>query len=158
VPPLYQKCAVRPKGHGSIRPWSPCVCPTTPPLASFIRVRRPLVPMSRVHTLTSKARVHLLVMLNFQFFCLFLQGLDFKVENPLTFFLFLMGHFEGFGVIGHAFEMCKSSHASIEIEMSAVPLLPGAAECIKAGVFSSLQPHNIRLRYAKKNVYISPFD
>eukprot|EP00298_Acanthocystis_sp_HF-20_P010623 c18952_g1_i2.p1 GENE.c18952_g1_i2~~c18952_g1_i2.p1 ORF type:complete len:811 (+),score=320.10 c18952_g1_i2:145-2433(+) len=57
----------------------------------------------------------------------------------------------GFGLVGHLFEMCKASSVSVELWMDEIPVLEGASECIKQGVFSSLQPQNIRLRRAIKN-------
>ena len=39
----------------------------------------------------------------------------------------------------------------MRLELGAVPLLPGAAECVRMGVFSSLQPANVRLKRAIAN-------
>jgi selenide, water dikinase len=39
----------------------------------------------------------------------------------------------GFGLIGHAREMARASGVSLRIKASAVPLLPGALECVRAG-------------------------
>ena len=39
----------------------------------------------------------------------------------------------GFGIIGHAREMAAASGVTIEIEASAVPLLPGAIDAVRAG-------------------------
>jgi selenide,water dikinase len=39
----------------------------------------------------------------------------------------------GFGLIGHAREMLVASEVSISISVSAVPLLEGALECVRAG-------------------------
>jgi selenide,water dikinase len=38
-----------------------------------------------------------------------------------------------------------------ELNMSALPLLDGAVDCVKAGIVSSLQPANVRLRRALRN-------
>ena len=53
-------------------------------------------------------------------------------------------------MLGHVVEMCKASsyYPSATLYLRALPLLPGAAECIEAGVYSSLQPSNFRLRHA----------
>ncbi len=39
----------------------------------------------------------------------------------------------GFGLIGHARELARASDVSLRIKASAVPLLPGALECVHAG-------------------------
>ena len=54
----------------------------------------------------------------------------------------------GFGVVGHLLEMARASEVSVELRMRAVPLLAGAAECVRRGIFSSLQPQNLRLARA----------
>ena len=54
----------------------------------------------------------------------------------------------GFGLLGHLVEMTKPSAVDVELDLAAVPLLDGALECVQAGIFSSLQPQNIRLRRA----------
>jgi selenide, water dikinase len=57
----------------------------------------------------------------------------------------------GFGLLGHLVEMTKPSGVDAEIHLSALPLLDGAEECVAAGVTSSLQAANVRLRRAIKN-------
>jgi selenide,water dikinase len=57
----------------------------------------------------------------------------------------------GFGLLGHLVEMTKPSGVDAELDMNALPLLEGAAECVAAGVVSSLQPANLRLRRALAN-------
>jgi selenide,water dikinase len=52
----------------------------------------------------------------------------------------------GFGLLGHLVEMIKPSRVDVEIDLSAIPLLDGALETVRAGIFSSLQPQNVRLR------------
>jgi selenide,water dikinase len=54
----------------------------------------------------------------------------------------------GFGLIGHLVEMLKASGVDVELDLAALPLLEGAAETVEAGIFSSLQPQNLRLRRA----------
>mmetsp|Transcript_11611 Transcript_11611/g.13993 ORF Transcript_11611/g.13993 Transcript_11611/m.13993 type:complete len:267 (-) Transcript_11611:86-886(-) len=54
----------------------------------------------------------------------------------------------GFGLLGHLVEMCQASNCSANLDLDRVPLLDGAVECTKNGVFSSLQPQNLRLRRA----------
>ncbi|KAK3235855.1 hypothetical protein CYMTET_53976 [Cymbomonas tetramitiformis] len=52
----------------------------------------------------------------------------------------------GFGFLGHLVEMCKASLKHCTVHMGALPLLPGALECVQNGIFSSLQPANVRLK------------
>jgi selenide,water dikinase len=49
----------------------------------------------------------------------------------------------GFGLLGHLAEMVAASTAvCAELDLAAVPLLPGAAECLAAGALSSLHVEN----------------
>jgi len=57
----------------------------------------------------------------------------------------------GFGLLGHLLEMTRPSAVDAELELSELPLLDGAAETVAAGVLSSLQPANTRLRRALRN-------
>jgi len=57
----------------------------------------------------------------------------------------------GFGLLGHLVEMTKPSGVDAEINLAALPLLDGAEECVTAGITSSLQSANVRLRRAIKN-------
>jgi len=57
----------------------------------------------------------------------------------------------GFGLVGHLSEMCKASKVKVRLWAAKVPTLPGALECIESGIFSSLQPANLRLRRAVLN-------
>ena len=52
----------------------------------------------------------------------------------------------GFGLIGHLIEMTKASEVDAVIHIDALPLLDGARETVAAGILSSLQPQNLRLR------------
>ena len=58
----------------------------------------------------------------------------------------------GFGLLGHLVEMIKPSRVDVEIDLGAIPLLTGAEETVANGIFSSLQPQNLRLRRAVCNV------
>jgi len=58
----------------------------------------------------------------------------------------------GFGIIGHLIEMTKASQVDAEIYMDALPLLDGAMDTVKAGILSSLQPANLRLRRAVQDI------
>ena len=57
----------------------------------------------------------------------------------------------GFGLLGHLVEMTRPSEVDAEIHMDALPLLDGAQECVQAGITSSLQSANVRLRRALRN-------
>ncbi|MDP2133268.1 MAG: selenide, water dikinase SelD [Sulfuritalea sp.] len=57
----------------------------------------------------------------------------------------------GFGLLGHLVEMTRPSGVDAELDLNALPLLDGAAETAAAGVLSSLQPANVRLRRALRN-------
>lgn len=52
----------------------------------------------------------------------------------------------GFGLLGHLVEMTRPSGVDAELHLGALPILPGAEETAAAGILSSLQPANIRLR------------
>ena len=57
----------------------------------------------------------------------------------------------GFGVLGHLVEMVRAGQVDISIDINNLPILDGALETIQLGIFSSLQPSNIRLKRAIKN-------
>ncbi|MEO7160958.1 MAG: selenide, water dikinase SelD [Polaromonas sp.] len=57
----------------------------------------------------------------------------------------------GFGLLGHLVEMTRPSGVDAEIDLGALPLLDGAQECVDAGIVSSLQSANVRLRRALRN-------
>ena len=57
----------------------------------------------------------------------------------------------GFGLLGHLVEMTRPSGVDAEINLGALPLLDGALETVAAGIVSSLQPANVRLRRALRN-------
>jgi selenide,water dikinase len=54
----------------------------------------------------------------------------------------------GFGLLGHLVEMVRASDVDVAIAIGRVPLLEGARESVEMGIFSSLQPQNVRLRRA----------
>ena len=58
----------------------------------------------------------------------------------------------GFGLLGHLVEMVRASAVDAVLNMDRLPLLPGALEVVQQGIFSSLQPQNIRLRRAIREV------
>ena len=57
----------------------------------------------------------------------------------------------GFGLLGHLIEMTKASGVEVEINTQAIPIMDGAIACIESGIYSSLQPQNVRLRRAVKD-------
>jgi selenide, water dikinase len=58
----------------------------------------------------------------------------------------------GFGLLGHLVEMVKPSGVDVSLDLDRLPLLEGAIETVRMGVFSSLQPQNLRLRRAVRDV------
>ncbi len=58
----------------------------------------------------------------------------------------------GFGLLGHLVEMVRASGVDVTIAIDAVPILDGARETIALGIFSSLQPQNVRLRRAIRSL------
>lgn len=54
----------------------------------------------------------------------------------------------GFGLLGHLVEMTRPSGVDAELNLSAIPVLPGAEVTAAEGILSSLQPANVRLRRA----------
>ncbi len=58
----------------------------------------------------------------------------------------------GFGLLGHLVEMVKPAGVDVNLDLRAIPLLAGAAETIALGITSSLQPHNVRLRRAIRDL------
>ena len=57
----------------------------------------------------------------------------------------------GFGLFGHLVEMTRASEVDVRLELAAVPLLDGAEQTVAAGILSSLQPQNVRLRRAVRD-------
>jgi selenide,water dikinase len=58
----------------------------------------------------------------------------------------------GFGLLGHLVEMVRASEVDVILAIGRVPLLDGARETAAGGIFSSLQPQNVRLRRAVREV------
>jgi len=57
----------------------------------------------------------------------------------------------GFGLLGHLVEMTRPSGVDAELNLASLPVLDGAEETSAAGILSSLQPANVRLRRALRN-------
>lgn len=57
----------------------------------------------------------------------------------------------GFGLLGHLVEMTRAAGVDAEIDLNVLPVLDGAVETAAAGILSSLQPANARLRRALRN-------
>ena len=58
----------------------------------------------------------------------------------------------GFGLLGHLVEMLRASACAARLSLPSVPLLDGLMETMGRGIFSSLQPQNVRLRRAIANL------
>ncbi len=58
----------------------------------------------------------------------------------------------GFGLLGHLIEMTRSAGVDAELSIDDIPILAGAAETVAAGILSSLQPQNLRLRRAVRDL------
>jgi selenide,water dikinase len=48
----------------------------------------------------------------------------------------------GFGLAGHLLEMLRASHVAAELDLAAIPLLPGAGDLFARGIESTLAPSN----------------
>jgi selenide,water dikinase len=59
----------------------------------------------------------------------------------------------GFGLAGHLLEMLVASGASAEVQLAAIPLLPGAEQLVRQGVESTLAPAN---RHTEQAIDVSP--
>jgi selenide,water dikinase len=57
----------------------------------------------------------------------------------------------GFGLLGHTVEMIRASNVNAEIDLDPLPILDGAADTVRLGILSSLQPANVRLEQAVSN-------
>ncbi len=57
----------------------------------------------------------------------------------------------GFGLLGHLVEMTRAAEVDAELSIAAIPLLDGAKQTVAAGLLSSLQPQNLRLRRAVRD-------
>lgn len=58
----------------------------------------------------------------------------------------------GFGLLGHLVEMTRASGVDAHLVLERIPVLEGARETVARGVFSSLQPQNVRLRRAVRDL------
>ncbi len=57
----------------------------------------------------------------------------------------------GFGLMGHLVEMLKGTGLGAQLQLDAIPALPGSLNMMKMGIFSTLQKQNGRLRQAIYN-------
>ncbi|MFL2687079.1 MAG: selenide, water dikinase SelD [Alphaproteobacteria bacterium] len=76
------------------------------------------------------------------------QGADILYANGAT----ACTDVTGFGLLGHLVEMTKPSDVDVDLNISAIPLLAGALDLVIDGIFSSLQPQNVRLKRAIHDV------
>ena len=61
----------------------------------------------------------------------------------------------GFGLLGHLLEMTRASQVAASVDLSRLPVLDGAEETVSAGIFSTLQPQNLRLRRAIRDLDVA---
>ena len=64
----------------------------------------------------------------------------------------------GFGLLGHLVEMVRASNVDASLYLGSVPLLDGVRQTMAMGIFSSLQPQNVRLRRAIRNIEVASHD
>ena len=90
--------------------------------------------------------------------CWIEQALDSMLRSNQTAVPVLLAHgatactdITGFGLCGHLLEMVKASQVGVELELEAIPILPGAVETMQAGITSSLHPQNLRLAMSIAN-------
>ncbi|MGP1372154.1 MAG: selenide, water dikinase SelD, partial [Almyronema sp.] len=57
----------------------------------------------------------------------------------------------GFGLVGHLLELVQASEVAAELDLTALPVLPGARATVAAGIVSSLQPQNSKAAQALQN-------
>ena len=55
-------------------------------------------------------------------------------------------------MVGHLVEMMRASGVGAALNIDNIPILDGARETVAAGILSSLQPQNVRLRRAIQNL------
>ena len=66
----------------------------------------------------------------------------------------------GFGLLGHLVEMIKASEVGacpegcprVELDLEAIPILAGALDTVEMGIYSELQPQNLRASHRIKNL------
>ncbi|UZE95699.1 selenide, water dikinase SelD [Alkalimarinus alittae] len=58
----------------------------------------------------------------------------------------------GFGLVGHLVEMLRASEVNATLSINELPLLEGASDCFKAGIVSTLQPQNEKIRHVISNL------
>ncbi len=56
----------------------------------------------------------------------------------------------GFGVLGHALHLARSSRVSLRVDTAALPLLPGAEDCLRRGILT--KAHTTNGRYVEPHV------
>lgn len=61
----------------------------------------------------------------------------------------------GFGLLGHLLEMIKSVSVAIDLDLDAIPALPGAMDCLEQKIMSSLHPKNLQARDQVDNLHES---
>jgi selenophosphate synthase len=64
----------------------------------------------------------------------------------------ILSSLTGFGLLGHLVEMTTASGVDVTLDLRQIPWLDGAQETVSAGLLSSSQPQNVRLRRAIGNL------
>ncbi|HIK43557.1 MAG TPA: selenide, water dikinase SelD [Leptolyngbyaceae cyanobacterium M65_K2018_010] len=57
----------------------------------------------------------------------------------------------GFGLVGHGLEMARAAPVNVELDLAALPILPGARETLAQGWVSTLYPQNLEAAAAIAN-------
>ena len=50
----------------------------------------------------------------------------------------------GFGLLGHLLEMVQAAEVAVELDLEKIGVLEGVFEMLQLGIFSSLQPQNLK--------------
>lgn len=58
----------------------------------------------------------------------------------------------GFGLLGHLSEMLEGSDLGVRLSLTNLPVMDGALTCLRAGLFSSLQPQNRKFEHLIANL------
>ncbi|MGC1395305.1 MAG: AIR synthase-related protein, partial [Coleofasciculaceae cyanobacterium] len=59
----------------------------------------------------------------------------------------------GFGLLGHLLEMVQASRVAVELDLGKIKVLQGVEEMLQLGIFSSLQPQNLKASRIISNLF-----
>jgi selenide,water dikinase len=71
-----------------------------------------------------------------------LQSNEIALELVQKFGIAALTDVTGFGFVGHLVEMMQASGVSVDLQRSAIPVLPGVQEIVEKGIQSTLAPDN----------------